>query len=66
MRKYIVVLAITMALFSCTNGKPDERKIDNAGDKLKNSVEKGTDSLRSKLGRLKDKLDTTHVDTTRY
>lgn len=51
---------------SCNNGKVDERKLNEAGEKLQKTVEKVADSAGSKIERLKDKLDKDSADTIRY
>ncbi len=54
----ILVIIITIAFnLSCSNGKVDERKLDAAGDKLQESVEKVVDTAESKIDKLKDNLD---------
>jgi hypothetical protein len=58
MRKYSFVLLAAVLCYACEGEvKVDEKKIDEAGDKLQKTVEKGADSLGAKLDRLEDKLD---------
>jgi PBP1b-binding outer membrane lipoprotein LpoB len=58
MKKYALILAVALFCFGCDGEvKVDEKKIDEAGDKLQKTVEKGADSVGAKLERLKDKLD---------
>lgn len=58
MRRYLVFLVTALFCFACEGEiKVDEKKIDEAGDKLQKTVEKGADSLGAKLDRLEDKLD---------
>ena len=66
MKREWILLALAGAFLSCSGGKVDERKLDEAGDKLQKTVEKGADSVGAKLGRLKDKIDSSHADTSRY
>ncbi len=65
MRKNIIIAMISVFCFACSNGKVDEQKIDAAGDKLKETIEKGADSAEAKFKRLKDRIDTTRRDTSR-
>ncbi len=65
MRKILIMFISTFSL-GCTNGKVDENKLDAAGDKLQKTVEKGADSIGSKLERLKDKIDSTNKDTVNH
>ena len=66
MKKPVIIIATTVAFLSCSNGKLDENKLDAAGNKLQKTVEKGADSVGSKLDRLKDRLDSSRTDTSRY
>ena len=65
MRKSLLITVISVFCFACNDGKLDERKLDKAGDKLQNTVEKGADSVEAKLKRLKNRIDTTRRDTSR-
>lgn len=57
MRKYSLILMVFAFCSSCdSNGRLNENKINEAGDKLQKTVEKGADSLGSKVERLKDSL----------
>ncbi len=66
MRKNVLLIVVTAFCLACNNGKVDERKLDEAGDKLQKTVKKTVDSAGAKLERLKDKLDTDSADTTSY
>lgn len=58
MKRYILIFVVSAFCFSCEGEvKVDKKKIDEAGDKLQKTVEKGADSLGAKLDRLEDKLD---------
>lgn len=50
MRKNILFSLIIAFNFSCNNGKVDERKLDEAGDKLQKSVKEAVDTAGSKIG----------------
>ena len=65
MNRIVGTICFVLLLISCSNGKLDENKLDAAGDKLQKTVEKGADSVGSKLDRLKDKLDSSRTDTSR-
>ena len=65
MRKSLLTTTICVVCFACSDGKLDEKKLDNAGDKLQNTVEKGADSVEAKLKRLKNRIDTARRDTSR-
>jgi hypothetical protein len=65
MRKSMIIVIVSVFCFACNNGKVDEHKIDEAGNKLQKTVEKGADSVEAKLKRLKNKIDSTHSDTSR-
>lgn len=64
MRKNALIILVIAFSISCKNGKVDERKLDEAGEKLQKTVEKTVDSAGSKLERLKDKLDKDSTGTT--
>lgn len=58
--KKCFVFAIAFAfLTACESGKVkvNEEKLNEAGEKLQKTVEKGADSVGAKLERLKDKID---------
>lgn len=58
MKKIIFIFCVSLFCFGCDEEvKVDEKKLDEAGEKLQQSVEKGVDSIGVKLNRLKDKLD---------
>lgn len=58
MKKYAVILTIAVFCFGCEGEvKVNEDKLNEAGDKLQKTVEKGADSIGAKLDRLEDKLD---------
>jgi len=58
MKKGIVLLIITASFLACNgNVKVDEKKLDEAGEKLQKTVKKGVDTIGSKLKKLKNKLD---------
>lgn len=63
MRKTILLILIIAFNFSCNNGKVDERKLDEAGDKLQKSVKEAVDTAESKIEKLKDKLEKEGSDT---
>lgn len=65
MRKNILLILIIALNFSCDNGKVDERKLDEAGDKLQKSVKEAVDTAGSKIEKLKDKLEKDGSDTMR-
>jgi hypothetical protein len=65
MRKKILFLAGAFC-FSCNNGKVDERKLDEAGEKLQKSVKEVVDTAGSKIKKLKEKLDKDRADTVYY
>lgn len=65
MKKNMTIVIATFFCFACNNGKVDEHKLDEAGNKLQKTVEKGADSVGAKLKRLKNKIDSTHTDTSR-
>ncbi len=64
MRKNVLLMLIITINFSCNNGKVDERKLDEAGDKLQKSVKKVVDTAGSKIEKLKNKLEKEGSDTT--
>ncbi len=66
MRKNIFFIVITILSFSCNNGKVDEQKLDEAGEKLQKTVKKVADSAGSKIERLKDKAQKNQNDTIHY
>lgn len=66
MKKAIFILTIIIGCYACNEGKVDESKLNEAGEKLQHTVQKGTDSIGAKLKRLKNKIDTTHRDTSKY
>lgn len=66
MGKNVLLIMITAFNFSCTEGKVDERKLDEAGEKLQQSVEKVVDTAKSKIEKLKDKLNTDSSDTHKF
>ena len=67
MKKNILIITVISFCWACNgNGKIDESKLNEAGEKLQKTVQKGTDSIGAKLERLKDKIDTTHADTSKY
>jgi hypothetical protein len=67
MKKNILIIAVITFCSACNgNGKVDETKLNEAGEKLQKTVQKGTDSIGAKLKRLKNKIDTTHADTSKY
>jgi hypothetical protein len=67
MKKNILIIAIITFCWACNgNGKVDETKLNEAGEKLQKTVQTGADSIGSKLKRLKNKIDTTHADTSKY
>ena len=53
MKKNILLILITFFNFSCSNGKVDERKLDQAGEKVQKSVKKVVDTAGSKIEKLK-------------
>lgn len=58
MRKYCLLLPLFTTLLSCnSNGKINEDKINKAREALQQKVEKGADTLVSKLKKIKDKLE---------
>ncbi|WP_018616312.1 hypothetical protein [Segetibacter koreensis] len=65
MRKNTLLIFVTLFCFACNNGKVDERKLDEAGDKLQKTVKKTVDSAGATIKRLKDKLDKDSMDTIR-
>ncbi len=64
MRKNVLLMLIIAINFSCNNGKVDERKLDEAGDKLQKSVKKVVDTAGAKIEKLKNKLEKEGSDTT--
>jgi peptidoglycan hydrolase CwlO-like protein len=67
MKKKILAIAVTTLMCACNgNGKVDESKLNEAGEKLQKTVQTGTDSIGAKLKRLKNKIDTTRADTSKY
>ncbi len=64
MRKNVLLMLIIAFNFSCNNGKVDERKLDEAGDKLQKSVKKVVDTAGAKIEKLKNKLEKEGSDTT--
>jgi hypothetical protein len=65
MKKYSFILAVALLSFGCEGDvKVNEEKINEAGDKLQKTVEKGADSIGAKLDRLEDRLD--KKDTVRH
>ena len=57
MRKYsLLILLCIVGVSSCSDGKLDEGKINEAGQELQQKVEKGADTLVSKVKKLKDTL----------
>lgn len=66
MRKNVFLMVIIVFCCSCNNGKVDERKLNEAGEKLQKTVKKVVDSAGSKIERLKDKLDKDSTDSVRY
>ncbi len=65
MRKNVLLMLIITINFSCNNGKVDERKLDEAGDKLQKSVKKVVDTAGAKIEKLKNKLEKEGSDTMR-
>lgn len=64
MKRLFSVVMATQFLLACDGEvKVNEAKIDSAGAKLQQTVEKGVDSIGAKLDRLEDKLD--KDDTTK-
>jgi hypothetical protein len=67
MKKNILIAMITTFCFACNeSGKFDEGKLNDAGDKFQKTVKKGADTIGAKLKRLKNKIDTTHIDTLKH
>lgn len=64
MRKNVLLILVIAFSFACNNGKVDEKKLDEAGEKLQKTVEKTVDSAGSKLERLKNKLDKDSTGTS--
>jgi hypothetical protein len=65
MKKSLLITGIITLCIACNgNGKVNEKEIEAAGDKLQNTVEKGVDTLGSKLKKLKNKIDD-RIDSTR-
>lgn len=57
MKKLAIVLCVVGALAACnSNGTINEQKIDEAGDKLQNTVEKTADTIVSKVDKWTDSL----------
>lgn len=52
-----LLIVLTALIFSCNNGKVDERKLDEAGAKLQKTVKQTVDTAGAKLEKLKKKLD---------
>jgi len=66
MKKFCIITCVAIFCWSCNgNGKVDETKLNEAGEKLQNAVQKGTDTLGAKLKRLKNKIDSSNADTSR-
>ena len=62
MKKNIILILLTCFNFSCNNGKVDERKLDQAGEKVQKSVKKVVDTAGSKIKKFKNKLDKDRTD----
>ena len=62
MKKNILLILVTFFNFSCNNGKVDERKLDQAGEKVQKSVKKVVDTAGSKIEKFKNKLDKDRTD----
>jgi predicted small secreted protein len=65
MKRSLLIAAIIALSTACDGDvKVNEKEIEAAGDKLQNTVEKGVDTLGSKLKKLKNKIDD-QLDTIR-
>jgi len=62
MKKFTLILLLAGGFVACSDGRIDEGKIDAAGDKLQNTVEKGADSIAAKVERIVDSLDRDTTD----
>ena len=58
MKKALAIMTIAAFSVGCDGEvKVNEQKLDSAGAKLQNTVEKGVDSIGAKFDRLEDRLD---------
>lgn len=58
MKKLLLIASTTVLFIACKGDlKVNEEKLNDAGEKLQKTVQKGVDSVGSKLKRLKNKLD---------
>ena len=58
MKRYFSICIIIICFTACNGSiKVNEKEIEDAGEKLQQTVEKGVDTLGSKLKKLKDKIN---------
>jgi hypothetical protein len=63
MKKWLISCAVLVVFASCNSDvKVNGAAIDSAGAKLQKTVERGADTIASKVGRWKDSID--KKDTT--
>ncbi|MDB5249138.1 MAG: hypothetical protein JWQ40_3532 [Segetibacter sp.] len=64
MKKIFLMIAVSVCFAACdAEIKVNEKKLDEAGEKLQNTVETGVDTIGSKLKKLKEKIKERKRDT---